>query len=110
MPTLTPMRPGPAVPAQQPQEPPEPLDRLELVITHEDIRRGHRYQAGTCAAALALSRTGYERPVVFGEITVGASERRIGYQIPRELWYWIAAFDSGQPVHPERFVLERIQS
>jgi hypothetical protein len=91
-----------SVPALVPHEYP---DRLEVIISLEDIKKGVPGMPQECAVARALARAGYTA-------TVGGHVWLDGqgvYRISSELREWILAFDEGQRVAPERFVLERFR-
>lgn len=85
---------------------------LEIVVTHEDIRKGKQNDANACAVALSLRRQGYAYVEALPHrgvyVADGPPPHQAHYASSDALRKWIEYFDLGCEMAPERFKLKRV--
>lgn len=87
-------------------ERPPTRHQLAIVVTHEHIRNGARGVGSRCAMRLAFVDAGYPLAIVNSDEVYRVLPRYRVLKLPAHVQNWIRRFDTGQPVEPERFLID----
>lgn len=81
---------------------------IDLYITSEHIVLGEPGRPHTCAIALAFKSAGFKSPSVGSNGRISIGDDRWEPTDADMVGKWIARFDVGEPVAPERFKFRRL--